>query len=152
MTSNVKTAAGTASSGISYSDYVEHLRATDPKFQTDWDASEPQRAIAGALYAARIKAGLSQMDVAGKSGLDKAAISRIENAAGDLPNNLTIARFAEACGLTTKLLLVDERLVHSRRAKAGSVFAITIGAKPLGVATATKPKAAKARPDRAGAA
>jgi DNA-binding XRE family transcriptional regulator len=57
------------------------------------------------LVAARESAGLSLADVAERSGIDKAALSRLENGVHDNPTIETLKRYAAAVGkkLTWKL-------------------------------------------------
>ena len=57
------------------------------------------------LKAARTSASLSLADVAEKSGIDKAALSRLENGVHDNPTVETLMRYATAIGtrLTWKL-------------------------------------------------
>lgn len=50
------------------------------------------------LKKARESAGLSLADVAEKSGIDKAALSRLENGVHDNPTIETLARYATAVG------------------------------------------------------
>ena len=50
------------------------------------------------LKAARTNAGLSLADVAEKSGIDKAALSRLETGVHENPTVQTLARYAAAVG------------------------------------------------------
>ncbi|MBY0512594.1 MAG: helix-turn-helix transcriptional regulator [Gemmataceae bacterium] len=50
------------------------------------------------LKAARESAGLSLADVAERSGIDKAALSRLENGVHHNPTILTLVRYAAAVG------------------------------------------------------
>jgi transcriptional regulator with XRE-family HTH domain len=63
------------------------------------------RRIVYDLKKAREAAGLSLADVAEKSGIDKAALSRLENGVHDNPTVETLMRYAAAVGkkLTWKL-------------------------------------------------
>jgi DNA-binding XRE family transcriptional regulator len=51
-----------------------------------------------ALKTAREAAGLSLADVAERSGIDKAALSRLENSVQDNPTIQTLVRYAAALG------------------------------------------------------
>lgn len=55
-------------------------------------------AALGELKKAREAAGLSLADVAERSGIDKAALSRLENGVHDNPTILTLLRYAAALG------------------------------------------------------
>jgi len=62
---------------------------------------------AGALLrAARQHAGLSLADVAQRTGIDRAALSRLENGAHS-PTLTTLTRYADALGLELKISLVS---------------------------------------------
>src|SRR5437764_9576670 len=56
------------------------------------------RAALAALKKAREEAGLSLADVADRSGIDKAALSRLENGVHDNPTVETLMRYAAALG------------------------------------------------------
>lgn len=60
--------------------------------------AEVMRALAATLKSEREKRGLSLADVASRSGIDKAALSRFENAANLNPQLDTLLRYAEAIG------------------------------------------------------
>lgn len=64
-------------------------------------------------FAVRIKArreqiGLSLADVAARSGIDKAAISRLENGQVENPTLSTLERIAKALNQRLRLVLEDE--------------------------------------------
>jgi DNA-binding XRE family transcriptional regulator len=58
----------------------------------------PIRAIVHELKTAREAASLSLADVAERSGIDKAALSRLENGVHDNPTVETLMRYAAALG------------------------------------------------------
>ncbi len=55
--------------------------------------------LAAELRSARRRAGLSLAEVSKRSGLDRAAISRLENGVRDNPTLATLGRYAHALGL-----------------------------------------------------
>ena len=55
--------------------------------------------LAAELRTARQRAGLSLAEVSKRSGLDRAAISRLENGVRDNPTLATLGRYAHALGL-----------------------------------------------------
>jgi transcriptional regulator with XRE-family HTH domain len=61
-----------------------------------------------ALRKAREAAGLSLADVAGRTGIDKAALSRIETGQHPNPTVSTLCRYAHALGKRWKWVLEDE--------------------------------------------
>lgn len=60
------------------------------------------------LKKARETAGLSLADVAERSGIDKAALSRLENGVHDNPTVETLMRYAAALGKRLSWTLQDE--------------------------------------------
>jgi transcriptional regulator with XRE-family HTH domain len=55
----------------------------------------------------RTQAGLTQTDLAAKTGWDKAFVSRLEGAAGAIPAAKTLARYAQACGRSVGIVFAD---------------------------------------------
>ena len=60
------------------------------------------------LKRARESAGLSLADVSAKTGIDRAAISRLENGVSDNPTLATLERYASAVGKRLSLSLTDD--------------------------------------------
>lgn len=65
------------------------------------------RAALTALRASREASGLSLADVAERSGIDKAALSRLENGIHDNPTVETLLRYAAAIGKRLTIRLED---------------------------------------------
>jgi transcriptional regulator with XRE-family HTH domain len=92
-----------------YDEYVAE-KLKDRKYKAEWDALEPEFAIVHAMIAARKSTGLTQQQLAGKTGIDQSDISRIES--GDAnPTLTTLKRLASGMGMTLKLefLPMDEQ-------------------------------------------
>lgn len=64
--------------------------------------------LAAALRSERQKAGMSLADLSKKTGLDRAAISRLENGVKDNPTIGTLGRYAHALGLRIMVTLVKQ--------------------------------------------
>ncbi len=82
---------------------LEDERRETGKIATTGETTEPDDAIAtarfiGGLRRHREQAGLSLGDVAGRSGIDKASLSRLENGLYPNPTIGTLARYARAIG------------------------------------------------------
>ncbi|MCX8086724.1 MAG: helix-turn-helix domain-containing protein [Rhodocyclaceae bacterium] len=70
---------------------------TDPATRAAYDAMTDEFAIARELIAARIRAGLSQSEVAQRMGTSQSVIARLES--GKRPPSLrTVERYAQAVG------------------------------------------------------
>ena len=76
-----------------------------PQARALWDASAAKRRVAGMLARIRKEAGLTQKEVAERTGWDKGFVSRLEGAAGGVPDAETVARFAQACEATVGLVV-----------------------------------------------
>ncbi len=93
-------------------DALERERQEHGKIATTGVPTEPEDAIAtarfiGTLRQRREKAGLSLGDVAERSGIDKASLSRLENGLYPNPTMNTLARYARAIGKRLVLDLED---------------------------------------------
>lgn len=67
----------------------------------------PLRQVLGALRAERERQGLSLADIYERSGIDRAALSRLENNEEANPTLATLERYAEAVGKQLVVLLSD---------------------------------------------
>ena len=69
----------------------------NPAVRQAYDAQAPEFELARELIAARIKAGLTQGDVAALMGTTQSVVARIESGGGT-PSMRTVQRFASAVG------------------------------------------------------
>jgi hypothetical protein len=100
------------------------LEAKDPAFAALWAASAAKRSVALALVGLRQAAGLSQADLAARTGWNRGFVSRLEGALGGVPSTATIARYAEACGAVANVAFsVDGRVVDVVPLSAPSLVA-----------------------------
>lgn len=67
----------------------------------------PLRQVLGALRAERVRLGLSLADINERSGIDRAALSRLENNEDANPTLSTLERYAAAVGKQMVVLLSD---------------------------------------------
>ena len=63
------------------SDYKKYLKQQlkNEDFKKEWDALQPEMALISAMVDARISKNLSQKELALKTGINQADISKIEN-------------------------------------------------------------------------
>ena len=74
----------------------------DPEFRAEYEALEPEFAIIMAISEARRNMGLTQTQLAAKTGIDQSDISRIEN--GDAnPSLNTLKRLAAGMDMRLKI-------------------------------------------------
>jgi ribosome-binding protein aMBF1 (putative translation factor) len=83
-------------------DFEKHLnkKLQNPEFKAIWDASEAEYALISALIKARNASGLTQQQLAAKTGIDQAILSRIENGKAN-PSIATLNKLAK--GMDKKL-------------------------------------------------
>lgn len=67
----------------------------------------PLRQVLSALRAERERQGLSLKDIFDRTGIDRAALSRLENSEDANPTLTTLERYAEAVGKQMVVLLTD---------------------------------------------
>jgi ribosome-binding protein aMBF1 (putative translation factor) len=83
-------------------DFEKHLnkKIQDPEFKAVWDASEAEYDLITALIKARNTAGLTQQQLAARTGIDQAVLSRIETGKAN-PSIATLKKLAR--GMDKKL-------------------------------------------------
>jgi len=84
---------------------------SDPEFQREYDALEPEFTLLDTLLAARKRAGLTQADVADRMGTKTPAIARLEAGGGSKqhsPSITTLRKYAEAVGCELEVRLIPK--------------------------------------------
>jgi len=76
----------------------------DPNVKAEYDKLAPEFEIASELMRARMRAGLSQAELAARMGTSQSAIARLESGQ-TLPSTKTLLRFAEATGSKVQVRL-----------------------------------------------
>lgn len=81
------------------SDFREHFAEMmkDPSFAAEYEKLEPEREYVRAIVAARTECGMTQADLAQKTGIRQSNISRIENGACS-PTVSTLQQLAAGMG------------------------------------------------------
>jgi ribosome-binding protein aMBF1 (putative translation factor) len=77
---------------------------SDPEFKREYDALAPEFEFSAELFRARLRAGLSQAELATRMSTSQSAIARLESGE-TLPSTKTLLRFAEATGSKLELRL-----------------------------------------------
>jgi ribosome-binding protein aMBF1 (putative translation factor) len=70
---------------------------TNPKVRAEYNTLAPEFEISAELVRARVRAGLSQAELAVRMGTSQSAIARLESGQ-TLPSTKTLLRFAKATG------------------------------------------------------
>lgn len=85
-------------------EYKEFLaeQLKDPEFKAEYDALEPEFAIIQAIIDARKASGLTQKQLAEKTGIAQADISKLEHGNAN-PSLKTLQRLAAGMGMKLKI-------------------------------------------------
>jgi hypothetical protein len=82
---------------ILYSDLRDKILSDNPEIKALWEATAPKRRVSLILADARTRVGLSQQDIADRTGWTKDEVMHLEGAIGDVPDDATIAKYIAAC-------------------------------------------------------
>ncbi len=77
----------------------------DEEFRKEYEELQPEMNIMRAMMDARIRAGMTQVELSQKSGISQADISRLENGTRN-PSISLLKRLAEAMDTTLKIEFV----------------------------------------------
>ncbi len=88
---------------IPFEEFKASLLA-DPEVRREYDALAPEFEISAELLRARLRAGLSQAELAARMKTSQSAVARLESGQ-TLPSTKTLLRFAEATGSRIQLRL-----------------------------------------------
>ena len=69
----------------------------NPRVKAEYDALAPELEICAELVKARLRAGLSQVELAARMGTSQSTIARLESGQS-LPSTKTLLRYAQATG------------------------------------------------------
>lgn len=88
-------------------DYQSFLdeQLKDPAFKKEYDALEPEFSIIQAIIDARKSAGLTQKELAQRTGIAQSDISKLETGNAN-PSLKTLQRLAEGMGMRMRLTFV----------------------------------------------
>lgn len=78
-------------------------------FRQAYDALEDDYALMRELLTARLRAGLTQSDVAGAMRTTKSAVSRLEAGGQHSPSLSTLRKYAQAVGCSVEIRLVPPK-------------------------------------------
>ena len=84
-----------------FDEYVAE-KLKDPEFKAEYDGLEPEYAIIQAMIDARKESGLTQKELAEKTGINQADISKLERGNAN-PSLRTLKRLAAGMGCTLKV-------------------------------------------------
>ena len=79
----------------------------NPEFKKEYEALEPEFAIIQAMIDVRKNTGITQKQLAEKTGINQADISRLENGNAN-PSIRTLKKLAEGLGMKLKIEFVPK--------------------------------------------
>lgn len=93
------------------SEFQETLqeRLKDPNFKKEWDDIQPEMDVIRAMLDARIYQNLTQKDLANRTGIDQADISKLENGTKN-PSLKLLKRLAAGLGMQVRIQFVPMQL------------------------------------------
>ncbi|MBR3504074.1 MAG: helix-turn-helix domain-containing protein [Clostridia bacterium] len=88
-----------------FKDYLRE-QMKDPEFKKEYDALEVEYAIKQAMLDARKASGLTQKELADRTGIAQGDISKLENGTAN-PSLKTLKRLAAGMGMKIKIEFVE---------------------------------------------
>ena len=82
----------------------------DPQFKKEYEALQPEMDITRAILDARIRAGMTQMELSERSGISQADISRMEKGTRN-PSIALLKRLAEALDANLKIEFIPKKSI-----------------------------------------
>ena len=91
------------------SEFQEFLneQLQDDEFRKEWEDIQPEMDVIRAMVDARISQNLTQKELAERTGINQADISKLENGTRN-PSLKLLKRLADGMGMTLKLELVPK--------------------------------------------
>ena len=85
----------------------------DPEFRKEWEDIQPEMDVIRAMMDARISQNLTQKELAERTGINQADISKLENGTRN-PSLKLLKRLADGMGMTLKIEFVPKEVVKGR--------------------------------------
>lgn len=90
-----------------FEDVNERVLAAVPEAREAWSSRKAAFEVAKMLVRLRERKGLRQVDIATRTGWDKAFVSRLERPNSELPSLATLIRYAAACDAQAGIVLAS---------------------------------------------
>ena len=85
----------------------------DPEFRKEWEDIQPEMDVIRAMVEARISQNLTQRELAERTGINQADISKLENGTRN-PSLKLLKRLADGMGMTLKIEFVPKEIAKGR--------------------------------------
>lgn len=92
---------------MKFSNYLQE-QLKDPEFKKEWDDIQPEMDVIRSMVKIRNSQELTQKELAKRTGLQQADISRLENGARN-PSLKILKRLADGMGMELKISFVPKR-------------------------------------------
>ena len=89
---------------MKFDDYLQQ-QIKDPEFKKEWDDIQPEMDVIRAMIDARIEQNLTQKELAARTGIDQADISKLENGTRN-PSLKLLKKLASGLGMQLKIEFV----------------------------------------------
>ena len=89
---------------MKFDDYLQE-QLKDPEFKKEWDDIQPEMDVIRAMIDARIEQNLTQKELAARTGIDQADISKLENGTRN-PSLKLLKKLASGLGMQLKIVFV----------------------------------------------
>ena len=90
---------------MKFDDYLQE-QLKDPEFKKEWDDIQPEMDVIRAMVDTRIGQNLTQKQLAERTGIDQADISKLENGTRN-PSLKLLKRLAKGMGMQLKIEFVQ---------------------------------------------
>lgn len=90
-----------------FDDFLQE-QLQDPEFRKEYEELQPERAIIQAIIDARRSAGITQKELASRTGITQGDISKLERGNAN-PSVKTLLRLAEGMGMNLKIEFVPKK-------------------------------------------
>ena len=85
----------------------------DPEFKKEWDDIQPEIDVIRAMIDTRISQNLTQKQLAARTGIDQADISKLENGTRN-PSLKMLKKLAEGMGMALKIEFVPKQALRKQ--------------------------------------
>ena len=84
----------------------------DPEFRKEWEDIQPEMDVIRAMMETRISQNLTQKELAERTGINQADISKLENGTRN-PSLKLLKRLADGMGMTLKIEFVPKEVAKN---------------------------------------
>ena len=94
-----------------FNDFLDE-QLQDPEFRKEWEDVQPEMDVIRAMVKARISQNLTQKELAERTGINQADISKLENGTRN-PSLKLLKRLADGMGMTLKIEFVPKEVAKN---------------------------------------